>query len=289
MNSKNSISPGGLRESKDSEAVTLLSANPSAHLTGRSSVPNQPMKRFTGTEVWQKPWFRKSSCRLKCLWKYLCDHCDPAGVWEPDWDLASFYIGEPVQESDISAFNGNAVMRNQNVFLPQFVEFQYGTLSQDCKPHLKVFEAMEHHGLSLSDVLPKGNATLKDRVCNTLQEEEEEKEEDKEKDKDKDKSQKRKKFIKPTIEELALQAAKIGLPESEIAKFMNYYESNGWRVGKNPMQSWPHALQTWKLNYESGRYQSSFGPNRTQPDGAADRNRHLAGTNDEYIKAGLKL
>lgn len=100
---------------------------------------------------------------------------------------------------------------------------------------------------------------------------------------------KTKKFTKPTIEELTLHAAKIGLPESEVKRFLNYYESNGWRVGKNPMKSWPHAMQTWKLNYESGRYQSSLGPNRTQPDGAADRNRHLAGTNDEYIKAGLKL
>ena len=28
--------------------------------------------------------------------------------------------------------------------------------------------------------------------------------------------------------------------------FFAYYESNGWRVGKNPMKSWQSALVTWE-------------------------------------------
>jgi hypothetical protein len=60
----------------------------------------------------------------------------------------------------------------------------------------------------------------------------------------------KKSFEKPTPEMCKLQAAKAGLPESEAAHFWNYYESNGWRVGKNPMKSWPSAMSNWKLNYE---------------------------------------
>jgi len=52
-------------------------------------------------------------------------------------------------------------------------------------------------------------------------------------------------FQKPTLEQLNTEAALIGLPLSEVDKFWNYYESNGWKVGKNPMKSWPAALRNW--------------------------------------------
>lgn len=58
------------------------------------------------------------------------------------------------------------------------------------------------------------------------------------------------KFKKPSLPEVQLQASKIGLPISEAERFLNYYESNGWRVGKNPMKSWPHALTNWKVHWE---------------------------------------
>jgi len=52
-------------------------------------------------------------------------------------------------------------------------------------------------------------------------------------------------FQKPSVEQLHIEAARIGLPAIEVDKFWNYYESNGWRVGKNPMKSWPAALRNW--------------------------------------------
>ena len=58
----------------------------------------------------------------------------------------------------------------------------------------------------------------------------------------------RAKFEPPTLESVQLQAAKIGLPPAEAEKFFNYYTANGWRVGRNPMKSWPHALANWKNN-----------------------------------------
>ena len=55
------------------------------------------MKRFTETTKWTvNPWFRKLPARLKCLWMFFLDSCDAAGVIEPDWELISFQIGEPV-------------------------------------------------------------------------------------------------------------------------------------------------------------------------------------------------
>ena len=52
-------------------------------------------------------------------------------------------------------------------------------------------------------------------------------------------------FQKPTLEQLKTKADLIGLSTTEVDKFWNYYESNGWKVGKNPMKSWPAALQNW--------------------------------------------
>ena len=54
----------------------------------------------------------------------------------------------------------------------------------------------------------------------------------------------------PTLETIQLEASKIGLPDVEAEKFFCYYSSNGWRVGRNPMKSWPHALRHWKLNWQ---------------------------------------
>lgn len=60
--------------------------------------------------------------------------------------------------------------------------------------------------------------------------------------------------INPTLDAVLLQGAKIGLPEAESQKFFNYYESNGWKVGRNPMKSWTAAMTNWRANWQSGIY-----------------------------------
>ena len=47
-------------------------------------------------------------------------------------------------------------------------------------------------------------------------------------------------------------ALRIGteLAKIEAEKFVNYYESNGWKVGKNPMKSWGAAANNWITNYK---------------------------------------
>jgi hypothetical protein len=31
-------------------------------------------------------------------------------------------------------------------------------------------------------------------------------------------------------------------------QFWNFYESKGWKVGKNPMVSWKASIRTWEIN-----------------------------------------
>ena len=64
-------------------------------------------------------------------------------------------------------------------------------------------------------------------------------------------------FKPPSVEEVKLHAEKIGLPESQALQFWNYYESNGWRVGKNGMKSWVGSIAGWKVRWEEGGRQGN--------------------------------
>ena len=53
-------------------------------------------------------------------------------------------------------------------------------------------------------------------------------------------------FVKPTIEELKEYCLQQGLDKVDCQKFYDYYESNGWKVGKNPMKDWKATLRNWQ-------------------------------------------
>lgn len=53
-------------------------------------------------------------------------------------------------------------------------------------------------------------------------------------------------FCKPTLQNVKLHGIQIGLSETECEKFFDYYESNGWKVGRNTMKLWTAAMANWK-------------------------------------------
>ena len=55
---------------------------------------------------------------------------------------------------------------------------------------------------------------------------------------------KRKNFVKPTVEEIAA-FCKEKKYNVNAHQFFNYYESNGWKIGRNAMKSWQAAVQNW--------------------------------------------
>ena len=59
-----------------------------------------------------------------------------------------------------------------------------------------------------------------------------------------DKPPTRARFVPPKEEEVRDYCAKMGF-SADPAGFMDYYRSNGWRVGKNPMKDWQAALRNW--------------------------------------------
>ncbi len=73
-------------------------------------------------------------------------------------------------------------------------------------------------------------------------------------------------FAPPTLEQVAMYCAE-RKNSVNPQKFIAYYESNGWRVGKNPMKSWKAAIvSTW----ESNTFQTNSN-NQTAPSVASQR------------------
>lgn len=57
----------------------------------------------------------------------------------------------------------------------------------------------------------------------------------------------RPRFIKPTLEEVQAYCDERN-NNVDAQRFIDYYSSNGWRVGKNPMKDWKAAVRTWENN-----------------------------------------
>lgn len=54
------------------------------------------------------------------------------------------------------------------------------------------------------------------------------------------KENKIKRFIKPTIEDIKKE-----FPNFNAEHFYNYYESNGWMIGRNKMKEWKATVKNW--------------------------------------------
>jgi len=63
-------------------------------------------------------------------------------------------------------------------------------------------------------------------------------------------------FKPPTIGEVQAYCTERG-SSVDPQKFLDYYESNGWLVGKNKMKSWQAAVRTWE--------RSAFAPQKASP------------------------
>lgn len=66
-------------------------------------------------------------------------------------------------------------------------------------------------------------------------------------------------FIKPSVEEVDAYVKEKGY-HIDAPKFVNYYESKGWVVGKSPMKDWKAACRTWENTWKENH------PNETPND-----------------------
>tara|TARA_R110000824_G_scaffold397267_2_gene599841 strand:+ start:8870 stop:9526 length:657 start_codon:yes stop_codon:yes gene_type:complete len=188
-------------------------------------------KRFTDTEKWKKGFVRNLPPAYKLLWLYMLDDCDNAGVWQVEVEVASIRLAVKVNENEALKLFGNNVIsfgEGTKWFIKEFVKFQQGVnhiseLNDNSNPHKSILRIVEQYNLlSLED-----NPIVKVEALKT--------------------NKTTKRFKKPTQEEVLKYCIERS-NSVEGNKFYNFYESNGWKVGKNPMKDWMACVRTWESN-----------------------------------------
>ena len=103
--------------------------------------------------------------------------------------------------------------------------------------------------------LQRGRSSVS-KTTRSVSEEDKDKEKEKDNDKDKDNdslssteprltAEEREK--KPSLEEVMSFSQEAGL-NVDVQYFYNYYEANGWYIGKRPIRDWKAAVRSWESN-----------------------------------------
>lgn len=242
-------------------------------------------KRFVDTEIWQKEWFLDLSIKHKLLLKFLFDNCDCAGIYEPNFKLLSFYIGEKITPEDFNNIKQIKKLPNGNYLIEDFIKFQYKINNySELNPSFSVHKGIIK-SLIKNQLLDKGCLTLKQPL------------QDMDKDKDintTNNSTNNTKFNKPTIEEIKNYCLE-RKNNVDPSQFFDFYESKNWFVGKNEMKDWKAAIRNWERNCKR-KTEIESGNSHRYETGEAKRlmamrmeKRDKAATDQAFERCALKM
>jgi len=85
-------------------------------------------------------------------------------------------------------------------------------------------------------------------------------------------------FVKPTVQEIIGYVLEIRATV-DAKSFWDYYESNGWRVGRNPMKDWRATVRQWQSRNQQGN-----GNGRTGNQTAAEKREQLNASGFDWIR-----
>jgi hypothetical protein len=105
-------------------------------------------KRFTDTDKYKDPWFRKLTITGKMLFLFMCDDCNHAGIWKENLDSFNFIFQCNATKSDVEALKERVLRIDDDTYLIRsFIKFQYGKLNPANKAHLGVIRALLYVGI----------------------------------------------------------------------------------------------------------------------------------------------
>lgn len=200
-------------------------------------------KRFTDTDKWKKPFIRGLQAPYKLLWFYILDDCDHAGIWHVDQEIAEIRIGEKLDLAKAIELFGDKVKvfdKGYKWFIPDFIKFQYGELREDNRAHRAVFGSLNKYDLSVA------HKPLTEGLEAPM---------DKEQEKEKEGGVGENK-VPPSIE-LVKKYCLERKNSVDVDKWMNFYQSKGWMIGKTKMKDWKAAIRTWERSGASQQVESS--------------------------------
>lgn len=91
-----------------------------------------------------------------------------------------------------------------------------------------------------------------------------------------------KRFSPPGLEEIEAYFAEKGGTAAQAERFRDFYESNGWKVGKNPMKSWKAAASGW-MSRDKESAQKASAP-RSKPFMASRPPEEAAAHPNDFLK-----
>jgi hypothetical protein len=213
--------------------------------------------RITNIEKWKDLWFSDLSPHAKLLFFYFVENCDNAGFFEVNKKFMLFYTGlteeqlmeagTELKKSYIKSHDG------KKLWFKNFLKYQKKLpLNSNSNVHKQIIFLIQDN---LADENKfKGSGLINSLLPNDLQVGKitrKKREVSVENNSEELPIIKTRRFIKPTIEEIyeymvenEFEFAKV---ESEL--FYNFYESKGWKIGKNPMVIWKSAVANWQKYY----------------------------------------
>ena len=227
-------------------------------------------KRFTDSDKWKKLWFRKLTNDNKVFWMYLLDQCDHAGIWEVDFDLASYFCNG-INEQEVREIFSKQFYEFDNGkrwFLKDFIDFQYNELNAKVNAHRSVIIRLKKFKLlEKIDNIKNENQQF---INSSLTVKDKDKDKDKVKVKDKDKGKKDQlEEIKLNIKDYQFKFPNIDC-KLEHEKFIGYIEAHG-KTYKN----YSAAFKNWLRNDAFGKAQKGTKLNNNIvlacPDGHMER------------------
>ena len=211
-------------------------------------------KRYTDTDKWKKIWFRKLKNDHKVFWMYVLDQCDHAGIWEVDFELASYFCNG-IKESEIRdtyVKQYHEFDDGKRWFIKDFIEFQYRGLDESNRVHNSVITILKRHGLYKGLIRPLYEAKDIYKDKDQLK--------DKDKDKEKRENSKKNQLKKIGLELDILQAEFDTVDVSiEFDKFQDYLKANGKKYAnyKSAFRNWLRSdfikpKETYEKNIYTG-------------------------------------
>lgn len=108
-------------------------------------------KRFTDNDKWKDAWFMDLPAKYKLFWLYLLDDCNHAGIWKVNFRVASFYIGEHLEHSEVKRMLKDRIniLSDEYWYINKFIKYQYKCeiegLNIKNKAHLSVIKLLNEY------------------------------------------------------------------------------------------------------------------------------------------------
>jgi|694.fasta_scaffold00928_65 hypothetical protein len=212
------------------------------------------MNRLTDCNKWKDTWFSELSPNAKLLFIFIVENCDNAGIYEINKKFMLVYLNLKDDElaKAVTELRKCYVKSKDEKFIwvKNFLKHQKKLpLNESNKVHKQIISIIK-------DAVSKENRFSHCKEMIELLPENvfadfENKTKSKPKKTTHDVEEKPTRFVKPSQQEVAdyMRERNFNFYNAESVKFCSYFESNGWKVGKNTMKSWQGAVITWISNF----------------------------------------